>query len=201
MRFFAVMMIMVLVGPVFGAGDAAPKRVTSFPDAVLICRENTKAVMPSDRQSIGSRLTKAEVRELLKAHNKVRADVGVGPLKWSGELAVYAQEWADRLGSIGCRMKHRPDSGKYKGRYGENLFMGTAGHYDVGDAVDAWEREKSAYGGGPIRSSNYMKVGHYTQMVWRKTRFLGCARIECNGNMIVVCNYDPPGNYLGEKPY
>jgi pathogenesis-related protein 1 len=38
-------------------------------------------------------------------------------------------------------------------------------------------------------------------MVWRDTRQLGCGVSECGDKMIVVCHYDPKGNYLGRKPY
>ncbi|CAN0908935.1 Basic form of pathogenesis-related protein 1 [Linum grandiflorum] len=31
---------------------------------------------------------------------------------------------------------------------------------------------------------------------------LGCARAQCsNGWWFVTCNYDPPGNYIGQRPY
>ncbi len=85
--------------------------------------------------------------------------------------------------------------------HGENLFMGTAGYYGVADAVAMWEKEKSAYDGGPIGGSNIGAYGHYTQLVWRSTRRVGCAKVECGGNVIIVCNYDPPGNVLGQRPY
>ncbi|KAH7569359.1 hypothetical protein JRO89_XS06G0150700 [Xanthoceras sorbifolium] len=39
-------------------------------------------------------------------------------------------------------------------------------------------------------------------IVWRNTRKIGCARIVCDdGDVFMTCNYDPPGNYVGEKPY
>lgn len=150
---------------------------------------------------IGSRLTAEETGKLITLHNKARADVGVRPLVWSKNLAVYAQSWADHLASTSCRMEHRPYSGKWKQMHGENLLIGTLGYHGVVDAVQAWEREKSVYHGAALNSSNWYPSGHYTQMVWKTTRHIGCAKSECRGNVIVVCNYDPPGNVLGEKPY
>ena len=39
--------------------------------------------------------------------------------------------------------------------------------------------------------------GHYTQVFGR----LGCARVQCNNRGYVVsCNYDPPGNFIGQTP-
>jgi pathogenesis-related protein 1 len=150
---------------------------------------------------IGSRLTAEEMGKLLTLHNKARSDVGVGPLAWSKNLAVYAQSWADHLASTSCRMEHRPRSGQWKQEHGENLLIGKVGYHGVVDAVRAWEREKSMYHGAALNSSNWYHSGHYTQMVWKNTSQIGCAKAECRGNVIVVCNYDPPGNILGQKPY
>lgn len=53
-------------------------------------------------------------------------------------------------------------------------------------------------------------VGHYTQIVWKGTTHLGAARLtfqlaDDRGNVrtyvAIVCNYDPPGNVRGEKPF
>jgi pathogenesis-related protein 1 len=152
-------------------------------------------------RSAGSRLTAQEVRQLLAAHNAARAEVGTPHLVWSDKLALYAQEWADHFASTKRRMEHRPHSGKWKQEYGENLFMGTAGYYGVSDAAAAWEREKSAYHGEAIDMYNFYSYGHYTQLIWRNTRSIGCAKVECDGNVIIVCNYDPPGNIVGRRPY
>ena len=163
-------------------------------------RSNTDTTI-IDRSSIGSNLSLEEVQQLLRLHNKVRGDVGVGPVTWSKKLAIYAQEWANHLASTNCKLKHRPNSGKWKQEYGENLFMGAGGYYGVADAVKAWESEKKYYRGQTLNPSNWYDSGHYTQMVWKNSKEIGCAKVECNGNIIVVCNYDPPGNILGQKPY
>jgi len=144
----------------------------------------------------GSRLGKTEVQSLLREHNRARAAVGVAPLQWSAPVARSAQRWADRLAGGSCRMQHSRGS-----NYGENLFIGTAGRYGVKDAALAWEREKRLYKGGPLRVGRTKGIGHYTQMVWRDTRHLGCARSQCDGKVIVVCNYAPAGNYIGKAPY
>ena len=45
--------------------------------------------------------------------------------------------------------------------------------------------------------------GHYTQVVWRDSTAIGCARVDCNngGGVFITCNYNPPGNYVGRSPY
>jgi len=144
----------------------------------------------------GSRLNNAEVNLILSEHNRVRADVGVAPLRWSGVLAQVAQKWADHLAASSCSLTHSQGSG-----YGENLFMGTSGYYGVKDAVRSWESEKRDYHGGKLTRNNWYPSGHYTQIVWRNTQGVGCAQSSCNGQTIVACNYNPPGNYMGQSPY
>ncbi|OPX95518.1 MAG: Cysteine-rich secretory protein family protein [Syntrophorhabdus sp. PtaB.Bin006] len=151
--------------------------------------------------SSGSRLTGEEIHTLLALHNRVREDVGVGPLGWSKNLAVYAQQWADHLAATSCRMEHRPRSGKWGQQHGENLLIGTVGYHGVADAVEAWENEKTYYHGQALNASNWHASGHYTQVVWRNTKEIGCAKAECGGRVIVVCNYDPPGNVMGQRPF
>lgn len=148
-------------------------------------------------QKIGAtKMVPKDVQAILAYHNKVRAAVGVPPLKWSPALATYAQKWADHLIESSCRMEHRSDS-----HYGENIYQGTVGYYSAVDAAKAWESEKKFYRGGPLTQSNWKPAGHYTQMVWRDTRLLGCGEAACNKLLMVVCNYDPAGNYIGRKPY
>ena len=178
------------------------------------CADMTEAIARSDSPlksnsnitisgsiSIGSNLTVQEVQQLMRLHNKARVNVGVSPVIWSKKLSSYAREWADNLASVDCDLRHRPHSGKWKQKYGENLFMGTSGYYGVADAVKSWESEKIYYHGEEINSSNCHDLGHYTQIVWKNTEQVGCAKAECDGNLIVVCNYSPPGNVLGQRPY
>jgi len=176
---------------------AAPGRTDLTDDHGLVDFASDRA----KGRSIGSRLTSLEVGQLLASHNRARAEVGIAPLQWSDVLAAYAQEWADHLASTSRRMEHRPHSGRWKQEHGENLFMGTDGYYDVADAVITWEREKLAYDGRAIDQSNVHACGHYTQLIWRNTKRIGCAKVRCAGNVIVVCNYDPPGNVIGQTPF
>ena len=137
-----------------------------------------------------------DAQAITEYHNKVRAAVGTGPLKWSPKLAAYAQEWSDHLAATTCRMAHRSAH-----VYGENLFQGTAGHYGAVDAAKGWESEKKDWRGGVLTEANWHPVGHYTQMVWRGTAELGCGQSLCGGTILIACNYDPPGNVIGQRPY
>lgn len=153
------------------------------------------------------------------AHNEARQDEMQDPplpdLTWSEELAEFAQEWADELSTQCGTLMHRDQQ-----RYGENLatFGTTAASnfYTPEEAVDSWVSEKACWDYGTIRGTetcnqtctddlNSTGCGHYTQIIWRDTRQVGCGYSTCqsgNFNMeIWVCNYDPPGNYIGEAPY
>jgi len=170
---------------------------------VVLTVSMTSCTMPGSLPSVSTRagLSLEEADKIVSLHNQIRAEVGVGPLRWSAEVAGYAQQWVDHLASSRCGIQHRPRSGKWQQHYGENLFIGTVGHYGTADAVKAWASEKSSYRGGPIQAAGFADIGHYTQMVWHKTRQIGCATALCRNNLIMVCNYDPPGNYAGQRPY
>ncbi|KAK8983800.1 hypothetical protein V6N11_009584 [Hibiscus sabdariffa] len=137
-----------------------------------------------------------ETREdILKAHNEFRAEVGVPPLVWNKTLAKYADKYA-RKRVKDCKMEHS------MGPYGENL----AGGYEdstIADSVKFWATEKPDYdpATGNCKSGGF-DCGHYTQIVARKTKSVGCAREKCkNGWYYVICSYFPIGNIEGEKAY
>ena len=153
----------------------------------------TASFRPSDQTA----LTDAEKKTVVDRHNYWRRDVGVTEkLVWSDELARSAAKWARALKRKGCGFEH---SG-YKG-LGENLFKGTSGYFDARYVVDAWGNEKSDYNYAKNTCKPGKMCGHYTQIVWKTTKRVGCAKITCNGMDIWVCHYDPPGNWIGEKPY
>ena len=150
---------------------------------------------------IFEKLDKDEIALLLGEHNRVRAGAGLSSLEWSEDLSDYAEEWANHLAATGCNLDHRPKSGKWKRKYGENLFMGVAENFGILHTVTTWEREKKNYSYGPVTEQNRFATENYTQLVWKDTERVGCAKAICSGNMVIVCNYDPPGNVPGEKPY
>ncbi|MFY0651820.1 MAG: hypothetical protein JXQ96_07290 [Cyclobacteriaceae bacterium] len=136
-----------------------------------------------------------EIDEILTQHNYWRAEVGVADINYSDELADAANTWALKLKEKGCAFEHSGNG------YGENLFKGTKGYYSAGDAVNSWASEKKDYNYDKNKCKSGAVCGHYTQLVWRNTTQVGCAQMECKGMVTWVCSYNPPGNYVGEKPY
>jgi uncharacterized protein YkwD len=132
-------------------------------------------------------------KQFVAAHNAARAKVGVGPVVWSEKLAAHAQQWADTLLVTG-KFEHRR-----KHIYGENLFEIEGARATPAEVVKNWVSEARDY---DYRSNTCHGVcGHYTQVVWRNTKAVGCAVARNPGREVWVCNYDPPGNWIGERPY
>ncbi|MFC0518057.1 CAP family protein [Mucilaginibacter angelicae] len=141
----------------------------------------------------GAWISAGDAQKVLDHHNMARKEVGVSPLTWSKELAAYAQQWADHLASTKT-FSHRQNR-----KYGENIFMGS-GNYTPLDASLDWYSEKKGYTYSKIGGGG--STGHYTQMIWKKTTEVGVGvAIADNGDIYVVANYSPPGNYIGEFPY
>jgi hypothetical protein len=106
--------------------------------------------------------------------------------------------------------------------YGENLaafFGGFGGSGRIGSpeqVVNNWYNEVECWTYGTIAGTEMCNqacvgamssngCGHYTQVVWRDTKRVGCGVATCNGGgspkEYWVCNYDPPGNWVGNVPY
>jgi pathogenesis-related protein 1 len=118
---------------------------------------------------------------------------------------------------------HRTDH-----QYGENIAAwASSSRLPADHAIALWLREKPAFdllnSVGSYRVGDELPppaapaekqpppliVGHYTQIIWRSTRHLGAAQLtfdladdrSTRHYVAIICNYDPPGNQQGEKPY
>lgn len=148
-------------------------------------------------------------RDMLDAHNAVRAGVNsprptpaLEPLGWSPHAEEKAKAWAEK-----CEWGHNSQ----RGNLGENIAAATPNFWDTRGVVMAWADEVADYNYENNSCVTGAQCGHYTQVVWRTTTRVGCATKVCTKNspfgsqaptwQYWVCNYAPPGNYQGQRPY
>ncbi len=149
----------------------------------------------------------------LEIHNCARKTVTPAPataipsLTWSSTIGSTAQTYANQ-----CHYAHSGNPS-----YGENIYAAAPGDSTstaLSDATIDWVGEEPYYNYSantctPV--APYTSCGHYTQIVWRNTTQVGCGAAYCTSNSpfgssfptwtFVVCNYSPPGNFSGQRPY
>jgi pathogenesis-related protein 1 len=150
--------------------------------------------------------TDPEILEILAAHNAARAAVtpapgtALVPLQWSDEAAAVARDYASK-----CIFTHNGS----RSDLGENLYASSGGASGT-KVVEGWVSEKKDYNYASNTCSGTSVCGHYTQVIWGATTHVGCAKQACTTGSPLkgsatwemwVCNYSPPGNYVGRKPY
>ncbi|PNH12923.1 Protein PRY1 [Tetrabaena socialis] len=135
---------------------------------------------------------------LLEAHNAARMLTGAANLTWSSSLANSAQDWSD-----GCVFQHSRSGA------GENIALGAyRTPMDLTRGVGMWVGELCNY---DFNNPGFgMNTGHWTQVVWRNTRQLGCGYRVCPNGVdgsgsttlgVLVCQYSPSGNYPGAQTF
>ncbi|CAN1173040.1 Pathogenesis-related protein PR-1 [Linum perenne] len=161
---------------------------------LLSISSSSSLMIPNHRRRL--RANPAQVQtQLLAAHNAVRKKHKLPPLTWSTKLANYAK-WYGNQRRNDCRLVHST------GDYGENIFWGQGQSWNVTDAVRGWAVQEGWYNYGSNSCMTGRDCLHYTQLVWRSTKQVGCARVKCrNGDTYVVCEYYPHGNVVGQRPY
>jgi len=173
-------------------------------------------------------------------HNTQRADTAAGntpsqpsasnmnQVFWDPALAMVAQNYADE-----CHYEHNPDRSddfvalKEFASYevtlasksvGENIFAHSSKTTSL-EELAAWGMTAffDEYADYTYSSGDCSGVcGHYTQIVWAETRYIGCGIAVCdsltgidegdetywteNGGVFGVCNYGKAGNN-GAAPY
>ena len=154
-----------------------------------------------------SAATPAEWKGNLRVHNCARKTVvpAAHPplplLRWSPTLATTAQAYANL-----CIWQHSGAPG-----LGENLYAAAPWSAAQTAAASSWAAEEAHYNYSSNTCDAGEVCGHYTQMVWRSTSQVGCGIRNCSTGSpfgasfpnwtLVVCNYTPPGNYNGQRPY
>ncbi|XP_055340900.1 serotriflin-like [Paramacrobiotus metropolitanus] len=145
------------------------------------------------------------VKEILEAHNVLRAKIpstAMFELTWDADAAADAATWTSK-----CVFRHPSEPGDMdflkpkKPGCGQNLFA-NSGDKPVNwtTVVGSWYSEiKNFKLGG---KNEFMKVGHYTQVVWNDTYSVGCYYRICDKvGHYFACNYYPAGNINFNIPY
>ena len=121
----------------------------------------------------------------------------------SQSLAQSSNNWASR-----CIWGHSGTPGVGENIYAISIRSPNTSAFNVDIPVQAWGSEKPYYFYNTNTCATGQVCGHYTQMIWANTRFVGCAIQDCPiitnlgyGGTYVVCQYSPPGNFGGQRPY
>lgn len=142
-------------------------------------------------------------RVMLGGQNAARAAVGLTPLTWDERLAAAAGRYAATLARSG-RFEHA-EQPMDASRQGENLWMGTRDAYRYDEMLSHWLDERRVYVNAAVpavsRTGHWQDAGHYSQIVWRQTRSVGCAMVAGRDDDYLVCRYSPGGNVYGQVAY
>ncbi|MCJ1263277.1 hypothetical protein MMC22_003147 [Lobaria immixta] len=168
---------------------------------------------PSSTQVPPTYSSDADFRSsVLNSTNFYRKQHNASDLTWNNSLATYAASYAEKClweHSVRALPAHAvsifaflwcPDSSQH-GPSGENL---AESYPNITAAIEAWGNERGKYDFD--RPTGFSKAtGHFTQLVWKDTKSVGCGRKQCdNGDTdgahgwLVVCEYWPAGNVDGE---
>jgi pathogenesis-related protein 1 len=168
---------------------------------------STHPATPSDHAATEKTEETGAMQGMTATHNRIRARLGLPALHWSERLAAIASKRAAYLAEHNnCEMRHT------KSEYGENIFWASPVKWSDGrrevqkinaeHVAEAWAAEAADYDYRTNTCRSGAMCGHYTQMVWKDTRELGCGIAVCADKaQIWLCVYNPPGNYVGIRPY
>ena len=80
---------------------------------------------------------------------------------------------------------------------GENLYINYQGPVDIKTICNSWYNEKNKY---DFSNNKYQKgTGHFTQMIWKKTKEVGFGwGTSKNNKFYFLAYYFPGGNVIGK---
>ncbi|CAI9604173.1 unnamed protein product [Staurois parvus] len=152
-----------------------------------------------------SALSNKEKKLIVDKHNVYRSQTdppaaNMRALSWDSTLEELATSYAAK-----CIWEHN----EQRGLRGENLFLMSGSRMDVDMGLADWYNERDFYNFTADTCQEGQMCGHYTQVVWAETQRVGCGEQFCekmegfeHANMhFLVCNYEPPGNFQGQRAY
>ncbi|XP_032307631.1 uncharacterized protein LOC6498102 [Drosophila ananassae] len=132
-------------------------------------------------------LKRAAIRsEVLKESNKYRKMHCACIMKLDNAVTKHAQEWAEYLAAHNL-LETRPLP-----KYGENIMRARKDLFCVKKLLKLWYQEKYHY--DYLKPGFGLYTGHFTQMVWQRTQYLGVGVASDKTHVWLVCNYHPAGN-------
>lgn len=144
-----------------------------------------------------------QILDIVNLHNDIRARVNppaadMAYMEWSDELASMAQMWA-----TGCKFKRGIPLGGESKKVGQNLFWTSRRNKNNAvEAVKQWYREKRNYDLLLPGCVSTKTCHHYTQIIWARTKYVGCGIGNCNKrNSLVVCYYLPSAKRASQPAY
>ncbi|XP_033607394.1 venom allergen 3-like [Cryptotermes secundus] len=169
-------------------------------------------------------LTQKEKDLIVRKHNELRSKVANGQehkgnpgpqppasnmaeLVWDDELAEIAQRWADQ-----CEVGHDKCRTVERFSVGQNFASITTTSPEflnlLERQIQSWYDEVEDVMPDTITAfpgSSQGVTGHYTQLVWAKTKYVGCGRsfhvTDRGRTTVLLCNYGPHGNMWGSSVY
>ncbi|CAD6948208.1 unnamed protein product, partial [Tilletia laevis] len=110
--------------------------------------------------------TTPEQQAVVDTHNAYRAKHNAPALTWNNTLAAFAKNHASK-----CIWAHSA------GPYGENGAATVGTPVTMAAAADMWYNEIKAYN---FSAPNFSEeTGHFSQLVWKSSRTVGCAVVQC----------------------
>ena len=139
--------------------------------------------------------------DLVTTHNAKRKKHGAKALTKLTALANLCKNTVNT-----CKKKkglyHTSDT--YKDEpVGQNLYV-LGGAAPTGkDITEDWYSENKNYNYSTGKAKNNGVIGHFTQLVWKSSKNIGCAYASgtwngFNQSYFVCCNYYPAGNYQNQ---
>ncbi|XP_066934425.1 uncharacterized protein [Clytia hemisphaerica] len=140
----------------------------------------------------------------LRLHNIRRVrHVDTAPLEYSTELEQSSLQWAKDLAGHPEKYYIEHES-QDTNPYGENLYAGWGRYQHSEEAIEysfkGWYDHEIKPYYESFKGEFDFSTGHFTAMVWRNTKKVGCAiaRNDHGDKTVTVCRYDPPGNILSD---